>query len=72
LEDLVNTIDAAKNTTLINRFSTTMGHIAVMYHPFDQAIILPAERPKVLDVVTSLQQEQADIDAIAAVFSITF
>lgn len=72
LEDLVNTINATKNTALINRFSATMGYIAVMYHPFDQAIVLPAERPKVLDVVTSLQQEQVDLDAAAAVFSITF
>ena len=72
LEDLVNTIDAAKNTAVINRFAATMGYIAVMYHPFDQAIVLPAERPKVLDVVTSLQAEQADLDAAAAVFSITF
>ncbi|MDF3028060.1 MAG: Peptidase Imelysin [Fluviicola sp.] len=72
LEDLVGTINADKNTTLINRFSATMGFIAVMYEPFDQAIILDAERPKVMDVVTSLQAEQEDIDAAAAVFSITF
>lgn len=72
LEDLVGTIDAAKNTTVTARFSATMGFIAVMYNPFDQAIVLPAERPKVLDVVTSLQQEQVDLDAAAAVFSITF
>lgn len=72
LEDLVNTIDAAKNTTVLNRFSATMGYIAVMYHPFDQAIVLQAERPKVMDVVTSLQQEQVDLDAAATVFSITF
>jgi putative iron-regulated protein len=72
LEDLVNTIDGGKNTTLINRFGTTMSLIALMYQPFDQAIILQLERPKVLDVVTSLQQEKADLDAVAAVFSITF
>lgn len=72
LEDLVNTINPVKNTTVINRFSVTMGYIAVMYNPFDQAIVLPGERPKVLDIVTSLQQEQADLDAAAAVFSITF
>ncbi len=72
LEDLVNTIDAAKNTTLINRFSATMGYIAAMYQPFDQAIVLPAERPKVYDVVLSLQAEQGDLDAAAATFSITF
>lgn len=72
LEDLVSTIDAAKNTTLINRFSATMGYIAAMYQPFDQAIVLPAERPKVYDVVLSLQAEQGDLDAAAATFSITF
>ncbi len=72
LEDLAGTINPAKNTTVINRFATTMGYIAVMYHPFDQAIVLQAERPKVMDVVTSLQAEQADLDAVAAVFSITF
>ncbi len=72
LEDLVNTIDAAKNTAVINRFSATMGYIAAMYQPFDQAIVLPAERPKVYDVVLSLQAEQDDLDAVAAVFSITF
>ncbi len=72
LDDLVGLINATKNTALINRFSATMGFINVMYNPFDQAIALPAERPKVLDVVTSLQAEQADIDAVAAVFSITF
>jgi putative iron-regulated protein len=72
LKDLVGTIDAAKNTTLINRFSATMGFISVMYNPFDQAIVLPAERPKVMDVVNSLEVEQNDLDAAAAVFSITF
>lgn len=72
LEDLVGAIDATKNAAVINRFSATMGFIAVMYNPFDQAIVLQAERPKVLDVVTSLQDEQVDLDAAAAVFSITF
>jgi putative iron-regulated protein len=72
LEDLVGTIDATKNTALVNRFAATMGFINVMYNPFDQAIVLQAERPKVMDVVTSLEAEQDDLDAVAAVFSITF
>jgi hypothetical protein len=72
LEDLVGTINAGKNTIVINRFSATMGYITAMYNPFDQAITIPTERPKVLDVVTSLQAEQADLDAAAEVFSITF
>lgn len=72
LEDLVNAIDAGKNSLLINRFATTMTRISMMYQPFDQAITLQAERPKVLDVVTSLQQEQADLDGVALLFSIVF
>lgn len=72
LEDLVAEADATKNTELLARFQTTENLIGLMYTPFDQAIVLPAERPKVLDVVTSLQTEQTVILSIADVFGITF
>jgi len=72
LEDLITVVNATKNTQLMARFATTETLIGLMYTPFDQAIVLPAERPKVLDVVTSLQAEQADIVSIAADFGITF
>lgn len=72
MADLVNTADPTKNATLLTRFQTTETLIGLMYIPFDQAIILPAERPKVLDIVTSLQAEQATILSIAADFGFTF
>jgi putative iron-regulated protein len=72
MEDLVAVVAPAKNTQLMARFTTTETLIGLMYTPFDQAIVLPAERPKVMDVVTSLQAEQLDILSIAADFGITF
>lgn len=72
LEDLVQEINPTKNTELLTRFQTTETLIGLMYTPFDQAIVLPAERPKVLDVVTSLQTEETVILSIAAEFNISF
>jgi len=72
LANLVSTVSPTKNTELLTRFQTTETLIGLMYSPFDQAIVLPAERPKVLDVVTSLQTEKTVILSIAADFSITF
>lgn len=72
LQDLVTLVNASKNTELLARFQTTDSLISQLYVPFDQAIVLPAERPKVLDVVTSLQTESALIVSIAADFNITF
>lgn len=72
MEDLALIVNATKNTTILTRFATTMTDIQAMYIPFDQAIVLPAERPKVLETVLSLQQEEADIEALALDFGITF
>lgn len=72
MEDLALIVNASKNTTILTRFATTITAIQAMYIPFDQAIILPAERPKVLESVLSLQQEEADIEALALDFGITF
>lgn len=72
LEDLVAEVNATKNTELLDRFQTTQTLIGQLYIPFDQAIVLPNERPKVLDVVTSLQTEQTVILDIAELFGITF
>lgn len=72
LSNLVSTINSTKNTELNNRFITTENFINGMYIPFDQAIILPNERPKVLQVVTSLQAEQAIVISIAGEFGFVF
>lgn len=72
MEDLVGTINASQNDIMLNRFATTMNKISLMYTPFDQAIVLPNERPKVLEVVVSLQQQQSDVELTASLFGISF
>lgn len=72
LEDLVPLKNSAKNTEFLDLRAQTDYKISLMYTPFDQAIILPAERPKVLDVVLSLQSEETKILEIAQLFGIVF
>lgn len=72
LEDLVNTIDSQKNASYLGLREATTAKIAAMYIPFDQAIVLPAERPKVLESVQALQAEADKILELAALFGITF
>lgn len=72
LEDLAETVAATKNATILSRFATSTTKIQAMYTPFDQAIVLSAERPKVLETVQSLQQQKIDLEDLAASFGITF
>ncbi len=72
LSTLVSLLDAAKNTEMVNKLADAKNKIALMYTPFDQAIILPAERPKVLDAINALVEEEGIIIDIAGVFGITF
>lgn len=72
LSDLVQLVDPAKNTLMINQLSDAKTKIAQMYTPFDQAIILPAERPIVLDAINALIEEKTIILDVASDFNITF
>lgn len=72
LNDFSKALNASKNQVVLDRFATTMALIGQMYTPFDQAISLPNERPKVLEVVHSLQQQKKDLEQVAALYSITF
>ncbi|MCH2225042.1 MAG: hypothetical protein MK066_09765 [Crocinitomicaceae bacterium] len=72
VSELVALVDAAKNTLMVDKLADAKAKIALMYTPFDQAIILPAERPKVLDAVNALVEEEAIILNIASSFGITF
>ena len=72
LSDLVAEVDAANNSIMITKLADAKAKIDLMYTPFDQAIILPAERPKVLDAVNALIAEEATILDIAASFGIVF
>jgi putative iron-regulated protein len=72
LSDLVAQVDAANNTQMIADLDDAKTKISLMYIPFDQAIVLPAERPKVIDAVNALIQEGNTITSIAASFDIVF
>ncbi len=72
LSDLVAEVDATNNSIMITKLADAKAKIDLMFIPFDQAIILPAERPKVLDAVNALIAEEATLLAIAASFNIVF
>lgn len=72
LSDLVSEVDAANNSLMIAQLADAKAKIDLMYIPFDQAIVLPAERPKVLDAINSLIEEETIIVNIAASFDIIF
>ncbi len=71
LSDLVNIKNATKNSEMTGRLTTSRDLIEQMYTPFDQAIILPAERPKVLLAIQSLQAEADLFVEVASTLSIT-
>lgn len=70
LKDLVALYDATKNQEVITYLSSSISKINLMYIPFDQAIVLPAERPKVLTAVTELQSLEIKVKNAAAVLGI--
>lgn len=72
LYDLVGLINPTLASEMLALQNTSKLKIENMYIPFDQAIILPAERPKVLESVFALQAEEAKILQIASLFSIEF
>jgi putative iron-regulated protein len=72
LKDLLNTLNAQKNTEVLNYLTSSLNKINLMYIPFDQAIVLPAERPKVLQAVQELQTLEQKVLQAAAVLEITF
>ncbi|MBI2723239.1 MAG: hypothetical protein HYX39_13780 [Bacteroidetes bacterium] len=72
LKDLVPLYDVNKNTEVVNYLASSIAKINLIYIPFDQAIVLPAERPKVLAAVTELQALETKVIAAAGVFDITW
>jgi uncharacterized iron-regulated protein len=72
LSQLVAELDASNNSTMLAQLADAKAKIALIYTPFDQAIILPAERPKVLDAVNALILHEATIVNIATSFGIIF
>lgn len=72
ISGLLTIVDAQKNAGVIARFETSKEAIQQMYTPFDQAIVLPAERPKVYTVVLSLRAEADELVSAAGEFGIHF
>lgn len=72
LRDLVSNVDSANNDLMVAQLADAKSKISLMYIPFDQAIILPAERPKVLEAVNSLIEEEVIIVDIAKSFDIEY
>lgn len=72
LRDLCNLVDASNTTSMVAQLADAKTKCADIYIPFDQAIILPAERPKVIDAANSLIAEETLILAIADSFGINF
>ena len=64
--NLMNFVASEKNTETMDQMALSEVRIEDMYTPFDQAIILPAERPKVLLAIESLQAEADKFVEIAA------
>ncbi|PHR20617.1 MAG: hypothetical protein COA38_19410 [Fluviicola sp.] len=72
LSDLVELENPTSNAEMIQQLDDTKAKIDLMYTPFDQAIVLPAERPKVLDAVNALINEETIILSAASSFDISF
>lgn len=72
LSDLVELVNPTTNADMIQQLDDTKTKIDLMYTPFDQAIILAAERPKVLDAVNALINEETIILNAASAFDISF
>ncbi len=72
IAELAHLMNLEEADEMDTRFQTTMSLIGQMYTPFDQAIVLPAERPKVYDVVVSLEAESELLVDIAGEFDIIF
>lgn len=72
LADLAAVVDATNHASMLAQLQDVETKISLMYIPFDQAIVLPAERPKVLDAVNALIQEEGYVLAIAASLGIQF
>jgi putative iron-regulated protein len=73
LDNLVGAINSDLNNATLLAFTNSLTEISEMYIPFDQAIVLESERPKVLEAIEALQQldEQLTITASGA-FAINF
>lgn len=72
LRDLCNLVDPTNTSAMEAQLADAKTKCADIYIPFDQAIILTAERPKVLDAANALIEEETLILTLASAFDINF
>lgn len=71
ISSLIQTVNAGKNGEMLTLLADSRAAVNAIYNPFDQAIVLSAERPKVLDAVNKLQAQGNKLVEVAALFGIT-
>ncbi len=71
LADVVEAVNPELNAQMTALLETSMTQVNAIYVPFDQAIILPEERTKVLDAVMTLQDQGDKLAEVATVLGVT-
>lgn len=71
LSDLFKQIDESLDQAFLTTLNESTVKTQAIYTPFDQAIVLTSERPKVLNAVTHLQNQGDKIVALAAALGLT-
>lgn len=72
LSDLVSIVDASQNSKMLLALQNSISKADLIYNPFDQAIILQSERPKVLETINALLEVEHENAKTAKLFDITF
>lgn len=71
LSDVVAAVNPELNEQMVALLEQSMAQVNEIYVPFDQAIVLADERPKVLDAVMTLQDQGDKIAEIATALGLT-
>jgi len=71
LRDYMETINSTVNQEIVNLMNQSVTEAEAVYDPFDEALVLPSERPKLLELVTTLQQQGDKIVEGATALGIT-
>ncbi len=71
LSDVVEAVDPELNAQMLELLDQSLAQVNDIYVPFDQAIVLPDERDKVLDAVFTLQNQGDKIAEVASALGLT-
>ena len=71
LSDVVEAVDPELNAQMLDLLDQSLAQVNDIYVPFDQAIVLPDERDKVLEAVFTLQDQGDKIAEVASALGLT-